>query len=799
MRNTCRQRIGTWAMVGCFLLASSVGLKAQAKITVTRTSTGAEVKTPVDTLYLTVCGAASVHVVAAPNSENGGDVTAGTPKEPWMVQPCAPAKFTLHMPSGAPTLPPQKRLWNPVVATLDTGKVRVLISLDTGSLEFQDEQGHRLLQEFQDRPRTYRPVVRNGQSMYAVEDRFYPGVREGIYGLGQHQNGVFNYRGTVIELGQANTDVDVPLLVSTKGYGIFWNSAAISYYDNRFPSEMRLSSNASNAIDYYFLYGPEMDQIIHQYRDMTGHAPLFGEWAYGFFQSKDRYVSDAQLLQIANEYRSQHVPLDTIVQDWFWWVKQGDPEFRPEAYPDVPGTLKKLHDEHVHAMLSVWAVLSPQSKNYQMMKARGFIIPGTDDYDATNPSAGNFYWKHLVGKLFAQGWDAFWLDSSEPEAQYPHGGQSDVALEDKKLFIGNGARYTNIYPLMHTGVIYRHWRATTDKKRVFILTRSAFAGQQRNAATTWSGDVFSTFLAFRRQIPAGLNFALSGMPYWTTDIAGYGPPLARNTHDPAYQELYTRWFEFGVFSPIFRTHGHRANNENELFSYGPVTPILIRYDRLRYRLMPYIYSLAWQVTDHDYTIMRPLVMDWRTDRNTWNIGDQFMFGPDLLVSPITHKGATSRSLYLPESPAWYDFWTGKKTAGGQHIEVSAPLDRIPLYVRAGSILPMGPQIEWARQKPDAPIELRIYRGANGHFDLYEDAGDTYAYEEGAHAVIPIRWDEASKTLTIGARQGSFPTMAKQRTFNVVFVGVNHGSGGEESQHVDKVVRYSGSAVTVPGP
>ena len=788
-----------WAIWIAFLLAPTLALTAQAKISVAQTATGAMVKTSTDTLHITVCGPSSIHVVAAPNAENDGNVTAGTPKEPWMVHACSPAKFTLKIPADLTAVSSPKSLWNPVEATLDTGTVRVLISLDTGSLQFQDEQGKRLLQEFQDRPRTYRPVTRNGEPMYSVEDRFYPAVREGIYGLGQHQNGVFNYRGTVIELGQANTDVDVPLLVSTKGYGIFWNSAAISYYDNRFPSEMCLSSNAANAIDYYFLYGPEMDQIIHQYRVMTGHAPMFAKWAYGFFQSKDRYTSDQQLLQIAKEYRTQHVPLDTIVQDWFWWVKQGDPEFRPEAYPDVPGTLQKLHDEHVHAMLSVWAVFSPESKNYQEMKARGFIIPGTEDYDATNPTAGDFYWKHLVGKLFAQGWDAFWLDSSEPEAQYPHGGQSDVTLENKKLFIGNGARYTNIFPLMHTGNVYQHWRDTTDKKRVFILTRSAFAGQQRNAATTWSGDVFSTYLSFRRQIPAGLNFALSGMPYWTTDIAGYGPPLARDTRDPAYQKLYTRWFEFGAFCPIFRTHGHRANNENELFSYGPVTPILIRYDRLRYRLIPYIYSLAWQVTAHDSTIMRPLVMDWRTDPNTWNIGDQFMFGPDLLVSPVSQKGATSRSLYLPASPAWYDFWTGERTKGQQRIEASAPLDRIPVYVRAGSILPMGPQVEWASQKPSAPIELRIYRGANGSFYLYEDAGNTYAYEKGAHSIIPIQWNDATNTLTLGARQGSFPTMVKDRTFNVVFVGINHGIGGKETAHPDKQVHYNGTAVTAMAP
>jgi len=522
---------------------------------------------------------------------------------------------------------------------------------------------------------------------------------------------------------------------------------------------------------------------------------MYGEWAYGFWQSKDRYKSDDELLQIAGEYRGAHVPLDNIVQDWFWWVHQGDPLFTKD-YPDVPGTLQKLHDEHVHAIISVWPVVDPKSENFQQMKALGLTIPGTTDYDATNPAAGDFYWSHLVGKLFAQGWDGFWLDSSEPEVAYLHGGESDAVLYDKQLHIGNGALYTNVFPLMHTGNVYTHWRDTTNRKRAFILTRSGFAGDQRYAATTWSGDVFSTFHAFSRQIPAGLNFALSGMPYWTTDIAGYGPPYARDTRDPAYQELYTRWYEFGTFCPIFRTHGHRANNENELFSYGPVAPILVSYDKLRSRLLPYIYSLAWKVTSGDSTIMRPLVMDWRTDEKVWNIGDEFMFGPAILVSPVTREGATDRSVYLPPAARWYDFWTGKSMPGSQRIDAPAPLNHIPLYVRAGSILPIGPEVEYAGEKPDAPIELRIYPGANGHFDLYEDQGDTYNYEKGERAVIPIDWNDATQTLTIGSRLGSYPAMPQRRTFNIVFVGENHGVGGAIISKADRSVDYTGAALTI---
>ena len=432
--------------------------------------------------------------------------------------------------------------------------------------------------------------------------------------------------------------------------------------------------------------------------------------------------------------------------------------------------LQKLHDENVHAMLSVWAVFNPQSKNFQEMKQRGLIIPGTTDYDATNPAAGTFYWNHLVGKLFAQGWDAFWLDSSEPEIAYPHGGESDASLEDRKLFIGNGALYTNIFPLMHTGNVYQHWRETTDKKRVFILTRSAFAGQQRNAATTWSGDVFSTFWAFSRQVPAGLNFALSGMPYWTTDIAGYGPPLARDTHDPAYQELYARWFEYGVFCPIFRTHGHRANNENEVFSYGPVTPILIRYDKLRYRLLPYIYSLAWQVTDHDSTIMRPLVMDWRTDRKTWNIGDEYMFGPDLLVSPVTQEGATSRS------STFRHLLRGMTSGREKKRREASGLKPAPHSIASRFTSGQDRFFPWDLrlngQPKNRPLRsscasIAAPMAASSYTKMQAIPMPT---RRASTAVIPIHWDEATNTLTIGAREGSYPQMARERTFNVVFRG-----------------------------
>jgi alpha-D-xyloside xylohydrolase len=759
---------------GVSLLMAAVAAVA-APVQVEKTSAGLVMRHDGETLQLSVCGPGVLHIVAGP-----GNPKSASPAAPWLIQSCIPGAFDFTQ--------------NEREASLRTEQLQVKIRLETGQVFYFNAKGDLLLFESDRRPREYIPDTVNGEKLYHVSERFQPAPTEGFYGLGQHQSGVFNYRGSVVEMAQANTDVAVPLLISTNGYGILWNTASKSWFDNRFASELKLRTEAADAIDYYFLYGPEIDQIVHQYREITGHAPLFGKWAYGFVQSKDRYRSAKDLLDVAEKYRTEHVPLDFIVQDWFWWKLQGDPEYSAEylrPQPDVQAALDKLHKENIHAMISVWAVTDSRSKTYAALKERNLLIPGTMDYDATNPAARDFTWDALFGKVFAQGWDAFWLDSSEPESG---NGYSDATLDNLQLSIGNGARYTNIFPLMHTGNVYDHWRATTDQKRVFILTRSAFLGQQRNATTVWSGDVLGTFATFRKQIPAGLNFEVSGIPYWTTDIAGYGWPMERDTRDPAYQELYTRWFEFGVFCPIFRTHGHRTNDTNEVFSYGPQTPTLIAYDKLRYRMLPYIYSLAWRVTADDYTIMRPLIMDWRRDEKVREIGDQYMFGPSILVNPVTQEGATSRAVYLPSSAGWYDFWTGEKLAGDTRIAAPAPLDRIPLYVKAGSIVPLGPEVEYASEKSAAPMVLRVYPGADSNFNLYEDEGDTYDYEKGAHSIIPVSWNESTATLTIGERKGKYPGMPSTRSFRLVLVGKDRGAGAAmDEKGVD--LQYSGSAVS----
>jgi alpha-D-xyloside xylohydrolase len=681
---------------------------------------------------------------------------------------------------------------------LKTAEVRITVARKDGAITYAGADGRELLNEAS---RKLTPVKVNGEDTYRAESfvSIY-GSPEALYGWGQHQAGVWNYRGESVDISQDNSNIAVPMLVSSKGYGLFWNNASRSRFNNRFANYLYISSEVADALDYYFLYGPELDKVVAGYRELTGQAPMFGKWAYGFWQCKNRYKSQDEILGVARKYRELHLPVDNIVQDWFWWNHKGEHVFN-KNYPNPKGMVDELHQEHFHLMISVWPFFEPGSAVYDDMDRRGWFVDkfkfakppyhtaGMGVYDATDPEARKYYWTLMEKGLFNIGIDAWWLDTTEPETE----GQEENILLHHKLAIGSGDRYVNLYPLMTTGAVYSGQRAASDKKRVFILSRSAFAGSQRNAVTAWSGDINSDFLSFRRQIPAGLNFALSGLPYWTTDIGGF---VSGNPEDPAYRELFVRWFEYGTFCPIFRVHGTRKTDQNELWSYGPdAQKILVSFDRLRYRLLPYIYSLAWKTTSASYTPMRPLAMDFRGDVRAENTGDQFMFGPAFLVNPVTEPAASTRWIYLPQA-RWYDFWTGTAIDGGHALDVAAPLERIPLYVRAGSIIPMGPDEEWSDQKPADPVELRVYPGADADFTLYEDEGDTYNYEKGLYATIGFHWDDAKHSLTIGARQGKFPGMLDHRVFRIVFVGENHGVGGSPTDEADKTVEYSGQAVSI---
>jgi alpha-D-xyloside xylohydrolase len=686
---------------------------------------------------------------------------------------------------------------DPKLITLTTSRLRIEITRADSSVIFYDSAGHKLTQE---NTRTLTATEVNGEKTYHSE-RFVNmwDTQEAFYGLGQHQAGVWNYRGESVDISQDNTNISIPFLLSSNGYAIFWNNGSRSKFTNRFVHAFYLSSEVSDSMDYYFFYGPDFDHLIADYRELTGAAPLFGKWAYGYWQCKNRYDSQKELLAIAQKYRDLHIPLDNIVQDWFWWNTMGEPIFN-KNYPDPKGLIDALHKNNVHLMISVWPYFRPGSPVYDEMDKRGFFIAKTVApsfhpvaqalYDPFNPDARKYYWNLMNNALFKIGADAWWLDTTEAETE---GRETNILVTNKINHGENGARYANEFPLMTTTAVYEGQRAASDKKRVFILSRSAYAGSQRNAAAVWSGDVDPNWETFRSQIPAGLNYSVSGLPYWTTDIGGF---VSANPDDPAYRELYIRWFQFGAFCPIFRAHGTRTTNQNEIWSYGPeAQKTLSAYDNLRYRLMPYIYSLAWKTTSEGYTIMRPLVMDFREDTRAQNIGDQFLFGPAILVNPVTEPGAATRRLYLPNAK-WYDFWTGAAIQGGRTLDAPSPINRMPLYVRAGSIVPLGPDLQYAAEKSADPIELRIYRGANGAFTLYEDENDSYDYEKGVHATIPFSWDEAAHTLTIGDRTGTFPGVLEKRTFRVVFVSENHGTGGGLTENANKTVEYSGKKITV---
>ncbi|PYU51239.1 MAG: hypothetical protein DMG48_10345 [Acidobacteria bacterium] len=747
-------------------------------LSVQRESDGVRLALQNGTLKLQVCSDSIIRVRYSPTASFSSRPEFAVIKDSWPV-----TKWEMQSSEDA--------------ITLSTAQLKIVIARKDSSVTFQDSAGKTL---FAQNEVSMTPALVNGEQTYHAElfSKLWASY-ESFYGLGQHQSGVWNYRGEAVDISQDNTNISIPFVLSSSGYGIFWDNASRSRFNNRFLSALYLSSEVADVLDYYFLYGPEFDKIIGGYRELTGAPPMFGRWAYGFWQCKNKYNTQDELLGVAHKYRQLHIPADNIVQDWFWWYTMGEPAFDKSRYPDPPGMVEDLHKNNFHLMISFWPYFRPGSKTYEDMDKRGFFIDKTKVgafhpaqmglYDAFNPEARKYYWNLMDQALFKIGVDAWWLDTTEPETE----DRETNILVTNKTFLGNGARYANMFPLMTTSAVYQGQRSASEKKRVFILSRSAFAGAQRNAAAVWSGDVNSDWVFFKKQIPAGLNYSISGLPYWTTDIGGF---VSGNPDDPQYRELFIRWFQFGVFNPLLRVHGTRSTNQNELWSYGSeAQKTLVNFDALRYRLLPYIYSLAWMTTSRGYTPMRALVMDFRTDARTASIGDQFMFGPAFLVNPVTEPGAISRHLYLPKAK-WCDFWTGASMEGSRILDAAAPIEELPLFVRAGSIVPMGPEKEWSTEKPEDPMELRIYRGANGDFTLYEDENDGYNYEKGAYATIPFHWDETKQALTIGERKGEFPGMLAARSFQIVFVGENHGVGVQPEGKPDKVLHYAGKQITV---
>jgi alpha-D-xyloside xylohydrolase len=698
-----------------------------------------------------------------------------------------------------------------------TDEIQARVDRATGAVSFTDPAGRVLLQEAA-QGRQIEPARVAGAAVTSCAQTFKMAPDEGIYGLGQHQQGVWNYlTDGSVRLAQANMDVGVPVMTSSKGYVLLWDNPAVTTISPAAAGDssdggkdLRWRSEYGKAIDYYFCYGDgTIATAMAAYRHLTGEAPLMPEWELGFWQCKERYASQAELLGVAAKLRELNVPVDGIIQDWQYWPPGtntwGSHLFDPKRYPDPVAMFKELHNEDFHVLISVWAKFDLGSKNSQELNAGGGMFPEITSY-AYPPGHGQWYdpfavagrtiyWKQIRDELFDKGVDGWWLDAPEPEI----GG---MQFRTYKTPDGPGYAVYNAYPLMHSMGIYQGQRAATDKKRVVILTRSAYAGQQRNSAITWSGDISATWQVFKNQIPGGLNFSLSGIPYWNTDTGGFSANRQAGNMDPTnprYDELFSRWFQFSAFCPMFRVHGGYGLNPGKEFWRFPsgTQDVLRTYLNLRYRLLPYLYSVAWQVTDAGSTFMRPLVMDFPNDPKVLDIGNQYLFGPAIMVTPVTTAGATTQPVYLPAAGApWYDFWTGETSPAGQSVETAAPVETLPLFVRPGSIIPMGPFLQYSSEKPADPIELRVYRGADGQFTLYEDEGDTYDYEKGKYATIPISWNEAKQTLEIGKRTGSFTGMLKDRTINIVWVTKGHGAGVGITVMPDAVVHYTGKAITV---
>jgi len=702
----------------------------------------------------------------------------------------------------------------PKEVIITTDRLKVKVNKSTNAVKYTDLKDVLILAEAESGSKKITPATIAGIDTYNCETIFNSPADEALFGLGCHPEDTLsiNYKGRNQSMAIKYMTGAIPVMLSNKGYGLLWDNYSASNFYGGVDGNTKYSyvSESGTMVDYYFFYGPEFDQIISLYRQTTGTAPMFGKWAYGLFQSQDRYKSQAEILDVADNYRKNKLPVDCIVQDWFYWEPNviGSHVMDPGRYPDPKTMVDELHKANFHAMISIWPVMAKGTPNYnEMEKASQLtditwmnVMTKTYDnyYDAHSEKAREIYWRQAKDQLIARyGWDAWWVDQCEPD--------NGALLDERRkstFALGRGIDFFNTYSLMHTTGLYTNWRNDIQRKRAFFLVRQAFAGQQRNATTLWSSDITCTFKAFKSQVPQGINACASGIPYWTSDIGGYHLNWdAPKWFTPANRELFTRWFQFGTFCPIFRIHG---KGERALFSDNwdaETKRILLNYDNLRYRLMPYIYSLAWKVTHENYTIMRSLAFDFRNDVSVYNIPDQFMYGPAFLVNPVTEqlysgKQASdsklkTRNVYLPKAVKWYDFWTGKSLTGGQTIAAPAPIETMPLYVRAGAIVPMGPFLQYATEKPAETIELRIYPGANGQFTIYEDENETYSYEKGVHSTIALSWNDQTRTLTIGKKEGSFPGMLEKRTFNVVLVKENHGAGVELADKIDKTIVYNG--------
>lgn len=777
-------------------------------------------------------------------------------------------------------------------------EIIVVVDKQTGKLSFADNTGKVFLSEKSDSRKLIRDSVM-GEPFFITEQSFESPKDEYIFGLGQFQDGHYNIKNKTRRLTQVNSQISLPFIYSSKGYGLLWHQYGLTDFnptdnliklekqsslgnnelaevttisgtekvsqehalhigkftvpengtysifldlgemDNRHyvlidgkqcidfnnfwlpPTTSELielnagehhvqvvckSNNipklswkliedvttfrSPNAklLDYVVFYGPSADSVISTYRNLSGNAPMFPLWAYGFWQCRERYSSSVELVNAVQEFRKRNLPLDVIVQDWQYWGNRGwgVPQFDETNYPNPVGFIKELHDLNAHFNISIWSNLDKNSEIGKEYVTKNRFIPNTKWLDYFNPETRKEYWKTLKENMFDYGVDSWWMDAVEPE---------NDALKGVNTHIGSGDFYRLTYPLFVSKAVYEGQRETTSDKRVCILTRSAFLGQQKYGIINWSGDINGTWDSYKRQIVAGLNYTITGLPYWTTDIGGFFRQGQSQYTDQKYHELLTRWFQWGAFNPIFRVHGYQS--ETEPWKYGSKVEENIRKVlELRYSLLPYIYSEAWQITKNGSTMMRPLVMDFKDDASALNRPYEYMFGKAILVAPVTDPNVDKWNVYLPRSSDWYDFSTNKKFVGGQELKTDAPIDKIPLFVKAGSIIPIGSKVQYATEKKWDNLEIRIYPGADGMFTLYEDENDTYNYEKGMYSTITFEWNETTKELTISDREGSFTGMLNERKFDVVNVAINKGMGMESVEKFIKEVIYKGKKMVI---
>jgi alpha-D-xyloside xylohydrolase len=777
--------------------------------------------------------------------------------------------------------------------------IHVIVDKKSGRVSFANATGKIFLNEKVNSRRLVSDTI-IGEPCYLAEQSFESPANEYIFGLGQFQDGHYNLRGITRRLTQVNTQIAIPFIYSSKGYGLLWHQYGLTEFnpaDNEILLNLReqpidadilrevtttsgtqkIAQNQSlyvgkftvpqggeysifldlgemgnrqlviidgepcidqsnywlpptigarvnlkagehlvqvvcksdnrpelfwklrddlttfrspnaGVLDYVVFYGPSADSVISAFRKLSGKVPMLPRWAYGFWQCRERYSSGIHLVETVKEFRRRNLPMDVIVQDWQYWGNKGwgVPVFDETNYPDPSGFIKELHDLNARFCISIWSNPDKNSELGKEYVAKNLYIPNSKWLDYFNPETRDEYWNTLKKNLFDHGVDSWWMDATEPE---------NDALKGLNTYAGLGDFYRLTYPLLVCQAVYEGQRKTTDAKRVCILTRSAFSGQQKYGSINWSGDIAGTWDAYRRQIVAGLNFTITGLPYWTTDIGGFFRPGPSQYTDQSYHELLIRWYQWGAFNPVFRMHAYQT--ETEPWKFGQITEDNMRKILdLRYALLPYIYSEAWQITRNGSTIMRPLVMDFREDKKALEQKYEYMFGRSLLVAPITEPEIRQWNVYLPESTGWYDFWTGDYYKGGQTIETNAPLDQIPLFVKSGSILPMGKFLQYSGEKLTDTLEVRIYAGADVYFNLYEDEGDNYNYENGSYTIIPFIWNEKNRNLTIGERQGRYPGSLTDRIINMVFLDESARSEYSIDTFL-KRVSYSGKEICIP--